>query len=511
MVMSTMCDELKHCFCGVDTVSCFVSKSIVRGQCESSKEPRCHFDFCFLFYHDKLRFLHFCHETTTNHAFFDQQLATIMPTKKKIKGRHSKIRNARKQYQSTDECIEAADLAFQTQDARQAIELYSQVISQLTPLDPAYPIVLEKRANAQLSEGNQSGAREDYHSALKALESCAASTKDGESDPDEHERRGGLHLYVGQLSEGFEALESYKKGISFLQAAVALRDDFADRALVAGERERNHKGGSGQSAAATDPSILLRVARQQLAAAYCSAAELYLTDLCYEESAEEECESFIMQAMRVTGPNGEPSVDALQSMTNLRLCQKRASDAAGYILQAFERMRVGCQALSSLLGLRETSNPEEAAELNEVEEAQSLPGYEFRCQTVKLLLECAAVLRNEGTHEEASKANQCAKAAVDVLGSLLAENDEVVEIWFLLGEAFAAQEPPNKAMAAEYWEKAQEMLASVKETLEQEIAEATDMETEDELQRQLDDVLCQLENVAAKMDDSGYDEDSMQE
>ena len=161
--------------------------------------------------------------------------------------------------------------------------------------------------------------------------------------------------------------------------------------------------------------------RRQLCAAYCSIAELYLTDLCDEPDAETSCEDALKSALvldeissdvysnAVSTGIGEddiqlepPPPEALQTMANLRLSQSRPAEALEFILKTYDRMKVGCEAMSALVGLsKDGENNDEmgteakAQELVEVDAAASLPGYEFRCQTAKILLECASSLEDE--------------------------------------------------------------------------------------------------------------------
>lgn len=417
-----------------------------------------------------------------------------MPTNKKKKGKKNKKKDQLVAGKSADELVEAADQALLTEDADHAISLYTAAIGKVDqsgssnsdPLVSAY----EKRAQAKVSIADQDGALQDYRAALSALTS--GDDTDRTSPPsaaslDVLERKAALYLYIGQLNEGKDALDVYREGIACLQQSLSSREK-----LLASNGEHSVD------------TVLLET-RQQLAAAYCTVSELFLTDLCYEENAELECESYVSMALRLTNDSGEPFVDALQTAASLYISQKRGLEAVDSILRAFDQMRLGCEALASLVGLRERSNPEEAAELLQLESVQRLPGFEFRCQTAKLLLECAEVLKEESTVDNVRR-NRCVQASIDVLGSLLAENDEVVEIWSLAGEAFAAMVPPNSDAASYYWERAQEMLLSVRGSLEQCLLEATDEEGEEDVQRQLDEVTCQLEDTTSKIDDIRMDE-----
>jgi hypothetical protein len=119
-------------------------------------------------------------------------------------------------------------------------------------------------------------------------------------------------------------------------------------------------------------------------------------------------------------------------------------------------------------------------------------------------LECAALFketRQESESESASQQEeQCVSAAIAVLGSLLAQNDEVVEIWFLTGCAFAARNPPMVDSAQYYLQRTMEMLVDIKKALQQEVEYAEDAEKlgiEDDLQENQ----TQIEDVQAKLDD----------
>jgi tetratricopeptide (TPR) repeat protein len=245
--------------------------------------------------------------------------------------------------------------------------------------------------------------------------------------------------------------------------------------------------------------------RRQQSAAYCAIAELYLTDLCYEDDAEQECETAIQAALKIIDPtDGEPLVDSLQTMASLRLSQRRAQEATKFVLEAYEKMRCGCEALSALVGLQKNDEAStQAVELVDVDAANNLPSFEFRCQSAKILLECAAALKEE--NNEASKAPQqsvqCSDAAIQVLGSLLAENDEVIEVWYLMGCAFEAASDLDAA--AQYWERTLDMLLKVKESLEM---SSDDDEEQDELQ----DVNVQIEGIRKKLEETGREVDAME-
>lgn len=215
------------------------------------------------------------------------------------------------------------------------------------------------------------------------------------------------------------------------------------------------------------------------------------------------------------GGSPPPQPDALQTMANLRLSQSRIPEALDCILKAYDRMKVGCEAMSALVGLGRSDGQgkegdmddveEKSRELLEVDAASSLPEYNFRCQTAKIMLECASLVQtnSNGNHGDATT-NQCVESAIQVLGSLLAENDEVIEVWYLLGCAFMACSPPNKESADYYWESALSMLTKAKEELEQMVDE-----DDDEGQNELEAIECQIIEVKKKL--GTYKEDDIKD
>jgi tetratricopeptide (TPR) repeat protein len=405
-----------------------------------------------------------------------------MPTNKKKKGRS-------KQMPTVDELLAAADHALLTQDTSHAIALYTQAIKGSAVANDMVSSILEKRAGARLSMADQLGALEDYQQALVVL------SENINTDSAMFEQKAALHFYIGQLCEGQDALKAYKFGIDLLEKALTSRQKQSESSSTA---ELSCTGATDQdSSTQPSPQQLLQETQRLLASAYCSTAELYLTDLCFEENAEQECEFYIQKSLALKDATGESSIDALQAVSSLRLSQKRGVEAVDPILCVYAKLKRGCEALAKLTGLCDddkAADEQQAQELLELDSAQNLPDFEFRCQTAKLLLECTAVLKEQSD----LRWRNCAKAAVLVLGSLMAENDEVIEIWFLMGEANYAMDCPE--VAVHYWTRTKEMLTCVQESLEQEIADSLNEEEEDVLQQQLDEVTCQLDDVTTKLD-----------
>ena len=69
------------------------------------------------------------------------------------------------------------------------------------------------------------------------------------------------YLYLAQMLEGQQAVTCYRRGVQLLLQESKVAKASGDQALVA-------------------------VIQQQIAAAHASVAELYMTDLCFENGAE---------------------------------------------------------------------------------------------------------------------------------------------------------------------------------------------------------------------------------
>jgi tetratricopeptide (TPR) repeat protein len=382
--------------------------------------------------------------------------------------------------QEGDEAVEALDIGKARLFYESAANLLTmQIEKQEHARIPGLIKILAKLGETKVSLGDQEGAREDFMRALSLLNNCS---KEEQESLEQMESQSSLYLYVGQLSSEEEALQAYQRGVKLLEACVAKLEKQA--------------GDSNTFDTKTGQEHSLSELRMQLCKAYCTIAELYLTDLCFADNAEQECEAAVQKAMQIVDQtDGKPIVDALQALTSLRISQHRASEAAGHIMDVYEKIKTGCEALAALVGLGknqvnaasdddEDINSRSAIELVEVEAANSLPGFEFRIQTARLLLECSTV------------DCRCAEAAIRVLGSLLSENDEVIEAWYLTGCAFATLNPPNNEVAGFYWERALEMLLKVKEGLE--------LDCDDDDETELDGVKSQIEEIQTKLKDVGF-------
>ena len=453
----------------------------------------------------------------------------IRKSKKKVKKNRKKAPKA-----SIDDLLKAASAAMASLDVERAYKSYFQAASRLqgekfiASIDKREEMellihVLEKMGECQVSIGDQDLAKDHFKQSLRLLEEGAKT--ESIRSTSYYEGHSSLCFYIGQLSLENDALEAYKEGIRSLEECLQSVENESSTAVEQEVVEMQDDSDDAKNKKSSNETLL----KQKLSGAYCNVAELYLTDLCEQDTAESDCEQYLEKALQLVDSDGEPLVDALQTMASLRLSQKgRQLEAVPFILRAYEKQRVGSEALATLVGLKvdekefgagidETlKEGDQAKELKEVEAANNLPEFEFRCQTAKLLLECAELLKERSNSMDDSSNNsdqsdECIVAAISVLGSLLAQNDEVIEIWYLTGCAFAAKKPPLADAARFYLERAKEMLTDIRKALKEEErfvddSERSDLEEQLEMNStQMNDVQSKLNELPDKTEDSAGD------
>lgn len=440
----------------------------------------------------------------------------LIQNQKEMKKLSSKTKSKER---SADELIELAEK--EVADPQKQIVMLTTASKRLRSAAMSSPDskrklagVLGRCAECKVALGDLAGGQAMFLDALSTMGCTRDHLSDVENSNLEFEVLSdailvsGFCLYLGQLSVAEEALMSYRFGIKLLEASL-----------------NNCK--KNQTAEVNE----INEASKQLCGAYCSVADLFMTDLCFEDNAEKQCEECIRQS---TQYDDGVSPDALQAFANLRLSQSRPDEAVPNILSAYQRMKVGCESLATLVGLgtdnevlsrnsaieNSDQDMKQAPELKHVDEVNALPGYEFRVQTSKLLLECASYLAQKQSGEDTiSDQKKCAEAATQVLGSLLAENDEVIEVWYLVGRAYMAMPTPLASeehaqglidAARYYFEHALDMLSKVKKGMEKEMKRTNSvaMNTEElgEINGQINEIKELLKTLA-----KGSNSDDMEE
>ena len=223
----------------------------------------------------------------------------------------------------------------------------------------------------------------------------------GNPDDPAHAER---YLYLGQLQEGTQSRDSHVRGITLLESRVRSCETTS---CTPSNEESN-------------PEVI----KGQLCRACCALAELYLTDLCFEDSAERHCQEAFDKAMQY---NLADTYEPFLGLASLRLSQEMAGEASQLAISAYERLSKA------------------TADSSSVESGQ-------RLAAAKVLLECAPT------------ASPCADAALDLLSNLMREDDENAEIWFLMGVGFFQQSPPDTALSRDYLLRGAELLEKARES-----------------------------------------------
>ncbi|XP_077577264.1 uncharacterized protein LOC144199478 [Stigmatopora nigra] len=198
-----------------------------------------------------------------------------------------------------------------------------------------------------------------------------------EMKPDEGHSK---YMYLGQLHTGQEAVDFYTKGIDVLLAAL--------------DKQKTTE----QAAAPLEEDSEIPTTKD-VSMAYCSIAELYLTDLCMKEGAADKCKEFIERALQYHPDNPE----GLQLMASYLFSTEKNQEGKEYLLKS----------VNQWLPIQKQT---EASSILEDDIKNLIPPYESRITTVKLLIEVEEY-----------------EMAVEVLEGLLEEDDEVVQVWYLSG------------------------------------------------------------------------------
>ncbi|KAI2616409.1 TPR domain-containing protein [Hypomontagnella submonticulosa] len=280
---------------------------------------------------------------------------------------------------------------------------------------PVSPQVLVKAAEFQLQAGNVQDAAA---LAEKALEQSSAGSDDELS---------ALNL-LGQINLEAGDFDAARR---FFVRAVALDEDGAKDESIGGGPEKflclaqlSEEGGKDsvtwfeKGAAALkaqiqgledtrrrtdEQDVLLDELKKKLAMTLCSVAEVYMTDLSWEEDAEQRCENLVTEATMVAPDFAE----TWQTLANVRISQERFDDAKA--------------ALTRSLELWKDLPPEDP----------SVPDFPSRVALARLLMEV-----------------EMEQEAIEVLERLVSEDDQSVEVWYLGGWGLYVMGEKQKASEA---------------------------------------------------------------
>ncbi|GAA5857129.1 hypothetical protein JCM8547_007977 [Rhodosporidiobolus lusitaniae] len=251
-------------------------------------------------------------------------------------------------------CIQAVQLAHQEMQAKGA------------DADPTMlRDALEILGTVELELDEVAEAREHFLASVQ----LAQATPDPSPAP---------HLYLAQLSATpQESLQHFASALTILQAKLAALE----------KAKLGQDGGAGTAEEGEDEGEIRRSASRALV----GMTELYLTDLCFEPDAEQNCEKYLASAAELDPSDPE----VYQTLASVRLSQQRPEDAKAALMQGWELWRV-LDADSVLY-----------------------PPAATRLTCAKLFLELSAHV-----------------PALEILNRLENEDDEDSEVWYLSGWAW---------------------------------------------------------------------------
>lgn len=218
----------------------------------------------------------------------------------------------------------------------------------------------------------------DQKEAIHYFETAVAADPNG-TVPFDKTSGGGVEkfLYLAQLSEdgGGDSLKWLERGCTILRREIA-KHNSPDVTVLDGDE-------------------FLQELQEKLARALCSMVEIYMTDLSFENSAEEQAEVFIAEALSLWEASESKDPTVLQTLASIRISQLRLEEAR--------------EALSASLELWHDHDLDG-------EEDAPIPDFATRVSLSRLLMEAGME-----------------KEAINVLDRLVAEDDNSVEAWYLGG------------------------------------------------------------------------------
>ncbi|KAJ5899137.1 hypothetical protein N7495_003881 [Penicillium taxi] len=249
-------------------------------------------------------------------------------------------------------------------------------------------------------------------------------------------------LWLAQLSDqgGIDSVQWYEKGVSSMRQTLQLPESKSSPADLA----------------------LIDEKKTKLANALCAVAEIYMTDLSWEEDAEARCDALITEALQVT----PDAPEVLQTLASIRISQLRTEEAQ--------------VALKRSISLWKDLAPEDL----------KIPDFAVRISLARLLMEVSLEFE-----------------ALEVLERLILEDDQSVEAWYLGGWCLyllaEKKQAPKDIEVVDATESRHASLIASREWLKQGLKLYTLLEYEDERLR--DHALELVQGITAEI---GEDDES---
>lgn len=252
------------------------------------------------------------------------------------------------------------------------LEVAYKYAKQALDFDSTNTDALETMASIQMEMGNNESAKKIYQKMI-------------DLKPNEGFSK---YMCMAQLSSELEAVNFYNKGIELMIAEYEKID----------KNSSNAAPGTSSNFEDEDDD-LQAVTKGDISTAYGSIAEIYLTDLCMEENADNLCKNYLDKSLEYDPKNPE----SLQLLSSYWLSKEEIEKARQSILESVNNW------------LPQYTEAAENDLLVDPTQVVSLT-YDSRINTTRILTEV----------EEFD-------TALTVLEQLIEEDDEVVVIWYMLG------------------------------------------------------------------------------
>lgn len=237
-------------------------------------------------------------------------------------------------------------------------------------------------------------------------------------------------LYLAQMSEGKEALEHFTNGASVLKAEIAGRPV----KQTSGENSASSSSVCAPSSTAGDGSSLKgprtreqAAARRQLAEVQASIAELWMTDLCDEECAEDNCDAAVVEGLEADASN----LQLLTAKATLLKVRGSIEDAKKAALDAAETAKAAVEAAEDCELVSEeedASNGEDGAAVS-VKPPVLMPDEDSIASLTRVLIDLGET-----------------QPARELLCGLLERDEEDLRVWVLLGWCHVVEKDPETAL-----------------------------------------------------------------
>merc|ERR1719187_1711496 len=262
-------------------------------------------------------------------------------------------------------------------------------------------------------KGNLKKARENFERAVTL----------------EPEKGYPKYMSLAQLVEGEESVKYFQKGIELMETKK-------DK-IIKGEDDEEEEVEGAAAIPSSSPMAKLEDLQSDISRGHISVAEIYLTDLCEAEDAASVCKHHLDKAIE-TRPN---SPEAHQLLASWCISMMDDDD------DAEERFDQAKRAIKTAVGLwlpqyqKATAEDDDDDDDSPTTAASLLSGpstsaaaadpvqpcpltVDERINTAKILIELFMLKADE---------DQLANLAVEVLDTVLDEDDENIFVWYLLG------------------------------------------------------------------------------